>query len=121
MEITSGKGTRKGTKEYGQVRMADDTKQKSAVTCLSRVLPSSSNAPNSHESATCLLWMPHSVLDPDPNWAPMSNTPAHSLSPLFFIPEQFRHAGAQPRTPRYVHHRKKQSPPHQRHAFPLPA
>lgn len=77
-----GKGTRKGTR---QVRMADDTKRKSAVTCLSRTLPSSSNAPNSHESAACLPWMSRTVLDPDPNWAPLSNTPAHSLSPLFFL------------------------------------
>lgn len=91
-----GKGTRKGTR---QVRMADDTKRKSAVTCLSRTLPSSSNAPNSHESAACLPWMSHTVLDPDPNWAPLSNTPAHSLYPLFFILEQFRHAGAHPRAP----------------------
>lgn len=80
-----GKGTRKGTR---QVRMADDTKRKSAVTCLSRTLPSSSNAPNSHESAACLPWMSRTVLDPDPNWAPLSNTPAHSLSPLFYILKQ---------------------------------
>lgn len=41
------KGTRKDTGERGSVEIGDDTRKKPAVTCISRIPPSSSRAPNS--------------------------------------------------------------------------
>lgn len=70
--------------ERGSVKRGDDTRKKSAVTCVSRVPPSSSRAPHSQpffffrfvlswlfgsfchrSSATCFSWMSLTVLDLD--------------------------------------------------------